>query len=736
VSEQPKPPYVAIEKPDDLKALFKLTAFSGHEEISRLFNFTLELESETQDIKPEQVVGKRITFSVLEDAEGNKRYFNGFVSRFTAGTSETGLRRYQAEVVPWLWFLTKTSDCRIFAEKKVPDIIKEVFKEHSTDFEDLEPSRAYREWKYCVQYRETDFNFVSRLMEQEGIAYYFKHTDSKHMLVLIDKEGAYQDSKKELEYEYSYQGSATQKEVVTSWVRHYQFVPGKYCQTDYNFEKHPSKGEVHPDVLLKNDTPAKADVAKVVDPEKYEIFDYPGEYEAKAEGKEYTKVYMQEEEVAYDVASGSSVCESLGAGTKFKIKFTKNAQKAGIENGEYAIVSIQHSAADEVGGGSRTYTNSFTCIPSDVPFRPARITRKPAIQGAQTAVVVGPKGSEINTDKYGRIQVQFFWDRYNTRLQAGGDDKKKAEPIWIRVGQIIAGKKWGAMFIPRVGQEVIVTFLEGDPDRPIVTGVVYNDDQMPPYDPKSDATKSYIKTNSSPGGKGYNEIQFEDKAGKEMLYFHAQKNMDTRVRASSMESVGGARHLIVGGEKDGKKGGEQREMVYKDKHLKVHNDRIEHIGGNMKLLVGGIDGDGNQDIVIKKDKKELIEGDNHLHVKGNRNEKVDKGQSLTVGGDQQEKVGKKHALEAGQEIHLKAGMKVIIEAGLQLSLVGPGGFVDIGPAGVTIQGAFVKINSGGAAGTGSGSSPTAPADAAEAAPTEPGAAHQDSPKSGEKSTPF
>jgi type VI secretion system secreted protein VgrG len=280
---------------------------------------------------------------------------------------------------------------------------------------------------------------------------------------------------------------------------------------------------------------------------------------------------------------------------------------------------------------------------------------------------------------------------------------------------------------------VVVSYLEGDPDRPLITGLVYNADQMPPYPLPQEKTKSYIKTNSSLGGEGFNEVRFEDKKSHEQIFIHAQKDMDVRVLNVSRERIIANRHQIIGYEKDGKKGGDQREMIYLDKHLKVHRNHFEHIGGDMQLLIGGIDGPGNQDIVIKASKKELIEADSHLHVKGNRMEKIDVDQSLTVGNNRQEKVGMKYALEAGQEIHIKSGMKIIIEAGMQLSLKGPGGFVDIGPAGVTIQGTLVNINSGGAAGSGSGSSPTAPEDAKEAKPTEPDMA--DDHKTGQKSAP-
>jgi type VI secretion system secreted protein VgrG len=469
-------------------------------------------------------------------------------------------------------------------------------------------------------------------------------------------------------------------------------------------------------------------VVKLDGTSNYEVFDYPGEYLVKGDGSAYTKARMEEDEVPHDVVHGGGTCRSFCIGGKFKID---NHRANSERGGNYVITSISHAASEpgayETGtavGGD--YSNSFRCIPISVVFRPERITPKPVIQGAQPAVVVGPDGEEVWTDEYGRVQVQFFWDRQSQR--------KQDTSCWIRCMQTSAGKGWGSMFIPRIGQEVIVTYVDGDPDRPLITGLVYNADQMPAYELPNEKTKSYIKTNSTLGGDGYNEIRFEDKKDKEQIFIHAQRNMDTRVRSNCMERVIGSRHLITGSEDDGKKAGDQKEMVYQDKHLTVHRNQIEHIGGDMQLLVGGIEGDGNQDIVIKKDKKELIEGDHHHLVKGQRSEQVDGDQSLTVGGNQQEKVGTKHALDAGQEIHLKAGMKVVLEAGVQLTIKAAGGFVDIGPSGVTIQGILVNINSGGAAGAGSGSSPASPQDAKEAAPDEPKPA--DNSKTGQKSTPY
>jgi type VI secretion system secreted protein VgrG len=378
-----------------------------------------------------------------------------------------------------------------------------------------------------------------------------------------------------------------------------------------------------------------------------------------------------------------------------------------------------------------TYTNTFTCVPASVPYRPARITPKPVVSGIQTAVVVGPKGEEIHTDKYGRVKVHFHWDR------EGRKKKDDTISIWIRTAHNIAGNKWGFMAIPRIGQEVVVEFIEGDPDRPIITGCVYNADQMPHYDLPAEKTKTYIKTNSSKGGKGHNEIMFEDKADDERLYLHAQKNMDVRVLNDSKERIYGNRHQIIGWEKDGKKGGDQREMVWQDKHLKIKRNQIEHIEGNMELLIGKGEADdgGNLDIYIEKQKTETIGGGFDLNVQGDLKEKVGGAHGLTVGGNLHQKVGGDFAVESGpaNEIHLKAGMKVIIEAGMQVSLKGPGGFINIGPSGVDIQGILVNINSGGSAGSGSGCSPASPKDAKEAAPTEPDQAHNS--KSGMKSAP-
>ncbi|HEU5118337.1 MAG TPA: type VI secretion system tip protein TssI/VgrG, partial [Isosphaeraceae bacterium] len=326
---------------------------------------------------------------------------------------------------------------------------------------------------------------------------------------------------------------------------------------------------------------------------------------------------------------------------------------------------------------------------------------KPLVQGTQTAVVVGPKGEELYTDKYGRVKVQFHWDR------EGKNDEKSS--CWVRVAQPIAGRRWGGSFWPRIGQEVVVDHLEGDPDQPIIIGTVYNADQMPPYlgqgpdsKHKDDNLISGLKSNTSKGGSGFNEFRFYDLKDKQQIFIHAERDYDLRVKNDTKERIYGNHHHVVGWEKDGKDGGDLRERFYQDRHTHVHRNRIEHVEGNIQQLVGKgkAPNGGNQEIVLEK----------------SRHEKIGENCHITIGNSRHEKVGTVLATQAGQEIHLKAGQKVVIESDLQLMIKGAGGFVLIDPSGVTIQGTMVKINCGGSPIQGTSPSPTAPQ---EAKPTDP-----------------
>ena len=477
---------IAIDTPLG-KDVLLLQGFSGHEGISRLFTFHLDLLSLKDSISFKDIVGKNVTIGIRL-ANNSLRYLNGFVSRFAQSGSEQRFTHYQIEVVPWLWFLTRNADCRIFQNKSIPDIVQQVFTDRG--FKDVKNSLTgtYDPREYCVQYRETDFNFVSRLMEQYGIFYFFQHENGKHTLVLADSTSAYQPCPGQETGQYDpVAGGLEHEDNITGWQMEQELRTGKYSLTDYNFET--------PSTSLLSSDPT---MVKVGGNTAYEIYDYPGEYLNRSQGDATTKVRMQEEETGHLVVSGSSVCRAFASGYKFKLEDHYRDDM----NDSYLLTDVQHVASvgssytsAEVGSGEH-YSNHFTCIPASVPFRPARITPKPFVQGPQTALVVGKSGEEIWVDKYGRVKVQFYWDR------KGKKDENSS--CWIRVSQNWAGKNWGAMWIPRMGQEVIVDFLEGDPDRPLITGRVYNAEQIVPYPLPDNQTVSTLKSRSSKGGGSAN----------------------------------------------------------------------------------------------------------------------------------------------------------------------------------------------------------------------------------------
>ena len=683
-----------------------LRDFSGHEGISQLFRFSLNVLSENHTISFKDIVGKQVTLH-LHLSGDEQRHWNGFVSRFASIGGDNRFSYYHAEVVPWLWFLTRTADCQIFQQKTIPEIIKKVFQDHGfQDFQDRTQA-SYPQREYVVQYRETAFNFVSRLMEECGIFYFFEHEQSTHKLILADKPQAHKNCPVQHKVRFNYTPGSTllQEDVLKSWGAEQQLRPGKYALTDYNFQT--------PNTSLMSNVQT---VAAIGGNTKYEIYDYPGIHINKSEGDTVTKLRMEEEEAIHHLISGSGNCRSFASGYKFNLD--EHSRKD--QNGDYVLTEVTHSASvgdsySGSGNGSsgETYTNHFTCIPAAVPFRPQRVTPKPVVQGPQTAVVVGPAGEEIYPDKYGRVKVQFFWDRLGK--------KNENSSCWVRVSQPWAGKNWGAVNIPRIGQEVIVDFLEGDPDRPIITGRVYNDDQMPPYPLPDHKTRSTFMSRSTKGGSSpnYNELRFEDKKGSEQIFFNAERDMDHRVEHDSREYIGNDRSLIVHlnqrelvqGDKHGHVNGVHQEKIDKDMSHEVLANRMEKVGQDMSLEVGSNRREkigSDMSLTVGSNRMEQVGSNFSIQVGADSKENVGGSRSLQVGTDRHEKIGTVYAVEAGQEIHLKGGMKVIIEAGMQLSLIGPGGFVDIGPAGVTIQGMLVKINSGGSAGSGTGISPKSP----------------------------
>ncbi|HEY5314793.1 MAG TPA: type VI secretion system tip protein VgrG [Pirellulales bacterium] len=485
------------------KDVLLLDSFSGREAMSTPYHFDVHLRSANDSISFGSLVGKPAAIE-LKTAAG-QRYFHGIISEFVQDSKNEGLALYHASLVPWLANLSHTADCRIFQNKKVPDIVKQIFQDLGFNDYKLKLSGSYQPRVYCVQYRETDLDFVSRLLEEEGIFYFFEHTADKHTLVIGDTPSVHQPCPGQSSGSYVPAGGDRGKDAIHSWTQQQSIRPSKYVMTDYNFET--------PSTDLKVNAPTVSTVGKN---EKLEVYDYEGRFQKRDVGERLVKLRIQEYEASHTQISGSGDVRSLVPGYLFDLQ---NHYRADY-NASYLVTSIDHLGASNLlpDRGEATYSNSFNCIPKSVPYRPARMTPKPVMRGTQTAVVVGPSGQEIYTDKYGRVKVQFYWDR------EGKQDENSS--CWMRVATPWAGKQWGLVHIPRIGQEVVVDFLEGDPDQPLVIGSVYNAEFMPPYDLPDNQTQSGLKTRSSTGGgsSNFNELRFEDKMGSEDIYFHAEKD--------------------------------------------------------------------------------------------------------------------------------------------------------------------------------------------------------------------
>jgi len=567
-----------------------LTSFQGGEYISRLFEFQLEVLSSNVKLDPQKLVGEQVTVTLQEDTE---RFFTGYVSRFTFGEIKANdLRQYKLTIIPWLWFLTKTNNQRIFQEMTTKDIVSKVFKEHGfNDFEFMVSSGNTRE--YCVQYGESDFDFVSRLLEEEGIAYYFKHDKEKHKLFLVDKKNAYEYcDEKEVTYSKGNQAESQ----ITQWEHHYEFRKGEWSINDYNFEEPKKK------LLVTSKTKNKFSKVK-----KFEHYEYPTMFDTST-GEDLVSIRMEAEEVAISTIEATSDCSSFYAGGKFKL--TKHAAKSEKDN--YIITGIYHRAFDNSyfsgSEGQSEYGNNFVCIPADVHFRPLRTQTKPVMKGPQSAIVTGPSGEEIFIDKFGRIKVQFIWDREGK--------KNESSSCYLRVVQSWAGDQWGSSFIPRIGQEVIVNFLDGDPDRPLVTGSVYNGDNKPPYASK---TQSGIKTQSTKGAgkQNYNELRFEDLKGSEEIFIQAEKDFNRLVKNDEASIIkNNHSRTVEKGDETIKVSKGNRKLSVKNKIATDATDIVITGKKSIKFKVGGSSIEMTSSGIVIKATKIDVKGSAMVAIKG------------------------------------------------------------------------------------------------------------------------
>jgi type VI secretion system secreted protein VgrG len=693
---------VQIKTPLGTDALL-LTHFSAHEQVSRLFEYDLQLLSDVGDLNADKILGHPVTVKFqLPDKAGN-RFFNGFVTEFSQTGYEERHHRYQATVRPWFWFLTRTSDCRIFQGKTIPEIFQAVVGQYGfSDFK-LKLNGSYSPRNYCVQYRETDFNFLSRLLEFEGIYYFFEHEDGKHLMILADDANAHSKFKGYETVPYyppSTPGVQRERDHLTSWTQSKSVQSGAYATTDYDFSA-PKKS------LLQSSS-----ISKSYAQAKFEIYDYPAELGKLDSGEtsRVAKVRIQEIQATQTIASGEGDAAGLATGYSFSL----SKYPRGDLNIEYFIIgsTISLTSDAHMSGGADPGTEfaiSLQAIDAKTPYRPQRSTPKPVVQGAQTAIVVGAGGDEIYTDQYGRVKVQFPWDR------AGKNDENSG--CWIRVAQVWAGKQWGAMHIPRIGQEVIVNFLEGDPDQPIITGRVYNGANMPPYDLPANKTQSGIKSRSSKDGSpaNFNELRFEDKIGSELVTIHAEKDHELSVENDETHTVGRDESQSIGRDEVTKIGRDDSLSVGRNRTKSVTGNESNSIGKNRTDSVGsnesvsvGANRDknvgGNETVTVSKNQQISVSQDQSVSIDGKRTLDVGKDEAITVGGKRVDSVGKEEEVSIGKDRKVTVsendsvavGKKLLIDAGDEILIKTGDASITMKKDGtITIKGKDVSVEGSG-----------------------------------------
>jgi type VI secretion system secreted protein VgrG len=574
--------------------VFLLDSFSGTEGLSQLFSFQLQLVSDDLGVAPKDMVGKPVTFSVDTPAFG-LRHFHGRVRQFRAGeVNASGLRRYQCEVVPWLWLLTRRVGCRIFQGKTPVQIAEAIFGELSLSDFRVQVRGQVPTLEYCVQFRESDFDFLSRLFEEHGIFWHFEHAEDSHVLVLSDSRSAFTDCD-ETDLKVNPSGATTS--TIQTWERSWDLPSGKVTERDYDFTKSAT--------LLESTV---STVLEYEGADAWEVYDPPGRWSETADGDAKVTARMEAFEAAHDLVSGQGTCVTFRPAGKFSVSETPG----GADDGEWVLVQVSHMAADTATGPGG-YSNSFVCMPATRNFRPLRRTPRPLVHGLLSAVVTGPSGEEIHTDEHGRIKLQFHWDREG--------QKDDASSCWVRVAQPWAGKSFGAFHLPRIGQEVLVAFLDGDPDRPLVVGSVYNDVQLPPFGLPGAKTQTGIRTRSSPGGgaDNCNELRFEDKAGEEQVFLHAEKDELHEVENDLVLDVGHDQTITVGNNRT--------ESVEKDRTLTVTGNKSETVEGDKTVTLKK-----NLVETVDQNRTREVKGDESVTVKGQATFAITKDYTLGVDG--------------------------------------------------------------------------------------------------------
>ena len=630
---------------EDSPHTFQPIEVTGHEAMSELFCFDVELVADSSEVELSGILEKEALLTIK--APEGTRLVHGIIGRFQQGESGQKYTRYTAKLVPRAWRLLHGRDNRIFQNKSLKEIAAQILSRAKVEHKlRCQPAPMMRE--YCVQYGESDWAFLSRLMEEEGFFYYFEHQQTEHLLRVGNFSSLHRDIPGTSTVAYhkpeSLQAAA---EHIFSLSFCEDVLPGSVSLQDYNFEK-PSLGL---------ETARSADSRQDI-----EIYDYPGRYQSPELGQDLARVMLEAQHARRQQGEGQSTCLRFAPGHLYSLSDFTRAKANGLQ---YLLTRVRHHAATagvnlDTGEGmdsACSYSNTFTCIPQDVVCRPEPRTPRPVMRGPQTAIVVGPAGEEIYTDALGQVKVQFHWDR------EGRLDEKSS--CWIRVSQGWAGATYGSLFHPRIGHEVVVDFIDGNPDRPLVVGRVYHGQNLPPYSLPEERTRSTVKSSSSPGGAGYNEIRFDDNAGKEELHTHAQKDQNEVVRNDMTTKVGNNQSIAVTADRSVTVGGDERVKIQGDQYIEVEGRRV---------------------VVVKKGQGGST-GNNHL---------------TAISGDYKMTVSGTYTLDAAGAVLIKSATSVTIEApeitlaadciklnGGEVSVDGDP--IDISGGDVTISGAVVDV---------------------------------------------
>jgi type VI secretion system secreted protein VgrG len=644
------------------------SAMSGREEMSRLFEFQVELLSESHTISPPALLGKSISLDIMTH-KGGKRYLDGHCMRFAYLGNHGRFFKYQATLRPTLWYATRGSDMKIFQGDTVPEIIKKVLGKYPIDLNVSKLTETYRKWDYCVQYRESDFNFVSRLMEHEGIYYFFEHSAGNHKMVLCDSIAAHKPFPGYASVPY-YPPDATysdnEKDHFNSWLITQAVDPGTYVTNETDFKKPNADLK-----LIESQPKGHANAS-------YEIYDFPGGYTELGDGEHYSKVRMEALQHQQESVVGTG--HMRGAAPGYLLSLTN--QKRSDQNRKYLVTACDYAMRDNQyeadGSGSYDFQAQMSAIPSSDPYRPKRLTPKPHTSGPESAVIVGPPGEEIYTDEFGRAKVQFPWDRIGK--------KNQDSTCWIRISNPWAGSNFGAISLPRIGQEVLVDFINGDPDRPIITHRLYNANNMPPWALPGNKTQSGILTRSSKGGDpgdgmkngigSANALRFEDMKGQEQLWLHAEKDQLTEVENDEDKWVGNDR----------------RKTIDRDETNVIHRDRTETVDRNEKITVHGWrteEVDLDETITIHKNRKERVDNNETISIGDNRKEDVGKNETISIGINRTETVGNNEKVKIGVNQNLTVGSNKQESIGLT-------SLKNVGIAQMTNIGAVFNLNVGAA----------------------------------------